>query len=558
MKKLIPLVLFCLLLNSSFGQSLLEQLNAYNFNWEKYKDKLPEREAYFNLNEVEIVQLHLSFVIPILRENSSYYNNEVRAKRALLINHLENYRKEGLFPINYLKDERTPVFIDKHETHCAVAFLLKKSGNEALAEDISNEFNLAWIKDIYNPKLLEWQFESGFSLEELKLIQGAYDNYSRDGRTRWDRYEIPQEPQVGVDHYTTVGIIKINLDSIERPDFWLKGEGENGILNGKWIQNASNGNLWIEGFFSQGQRTGQWKEYYQGTKILCRTENWRNHKLNGLRKRFNREGELIEIIDFKNGKAISKINYDLEKGLQYIRKPIGGNEMHTEILSSKGRLLASGIEEIHNPGNLEWFQDIELTALNQFALDAKQEAQPYWGFHDPFPKRSYQNQILVQYKKQGNWTYYRENWTKNENDQKQLLESYPHFAPEIITSFQFINPEIKSVLFDSLVISFTDNKALEMKASAKDKKYHLHLAYFPNSSIQNANGTHYFTGNVKSKMPLWTDGIAEQGEYNEKGEKSGLWKYFNSKGQLYKMEDFRVEHQNSALLGQPEIVSGGF
>ncbi len=560
MKKLIPLLWFSLFLNLSFGQSLFQQLSAYNFNWEKYKDQLPERKAYFNLNEVEIVQLHLSYALPILKENTSNYSLENQKKRALLIEHLENYKNEGRFPINYEKAGRIPVFIDKHKTHCAVAFLLQKSGNENLALDISNDFNLDWIKDIHNPKLLEWQIESGFSLEELKLIQGAYFNYSADGRTRWDRYQIPQEPQVGIDNYNTDGLISLSKDSIKRTGIWLKGEGENGILNGKWIQNAYNGKLWIEGFYNNGNRTGQWKEYYQGTKILCRTENWRNNKLNGLRKRFNRQGELIEIIDFKNGNAISKINYDLEKGLQYIRKPIGGNEMQTEILSVKGRLLASGIEEIHNPGNLEWFQDIELTALNQFALDAKQELEPKFslGGYNSFQNKSYQNQTLVKYKKQCVWVYYRENWTKNESNQTLLLESYPHFAPEILTAFQFINPKIKSVLFDSIVLSYMDDKALELQASTKSEKYHLHLAYYPNPKFQKVNNENYFLGKAKSEIPLLTNGIAEQGQFNEKGEKSGLWKYFNSKGQLYRMEDYRVEHQNRALLGQPKIVSGGF
>ena len=65
----------------------------------------------------------------------------------------------------------------------------------------------------------------------------------------------------------------------KKENVWLFGEGKNGKLHGRWIQNYRSGKPWIAGYFNHGQRSGQWKEYYQGTTKLCRTENWRNDKL---------------------------------------------------------------------------------------------------------------------------------------------------------------------------------------------------------------------------------------------------------------------------------------
>lgn len=546
MKKLLAFLLCFLWLSSSFAQSLFDQLYAYNFNWEKHKSQLPEGDAYTISNEVEMVQLHLSFVLPILKENSLKYRPQEREKRALLIAHLEEYKNEGCFPINYQRIGRVPVFIDQHQTHCAVAYLLKQTGKEDLAKGISKEYNLAWLKDMQSQELVDWQKSSGFSLEELKLIQGAYDNYHLFGRTRPDRFEIPQEPQVGTEFL--LARERVGLKSLIKPGLWLYGEGENGVLNGKWLQHSANGKLWIEGFFSNGKRSGQWKEYYKGTDILCRTENWRDHKLNGLRKRFNREGELIEIIDFKNGKAISKINNDLEKGLQYIRIPNSDNSsMKTKVFSLNGTLLAFGNEEVHNPGNLQWFQDIELTALNYFALENQ------WG-RGSFSIAGNSNLTagsqlgipspsLVEFKKFGTWTFYRERWTglKTIDSSNLVLATYPHFGDEIISSFKEINEKISNCLLDSVEMKFNDNKPLEFIAEAGET-FHLFIKYHPKEIVHTLNLNYYNSRRHRPNViPKEINTIAEKGEFDENGEKKGVWRYYNKKGEMYRMEDYRVE-----------------
>lgn len=564
MKRIFTLLVGLLIISNTNGQSLYDQLSSFNFNWDKYQNQIPQTDWQADLSEAQWVQMHLGLVIPILKENTLKYNIQQREKREFLIGRLEEYSKAACFPINQQKIGRAPVFIDENQTHCAVAFLLKETGNGDLAKEISQEFNLEWIKDIRNEDLLQWQEGSGFTLEELKLIQGAYDNYTFNGRMRADRFDIPQEPKVGVDYYAFDNLHRMEIDTADLPLFWMKGEGENGILDGKWIQNAGNGNLWIEGYFSHGNRTGQWKEFYKGTKILCRTENWRDHKLNGLRKRFNREGQLIEVIEFVNGNAISKINFDLEKGLQFIRKPLGENLMETEIFNQNGRLVAKGKEEIHNPGNLQWFQDIELTALNQFALNAREssvlEFNIYSSQHHSSPKASYQNQVLVEYKRQGNWVFYRESWDKAEENQKinKIIKDYPHFATEISKTFSRINSKINKDQFDSITINFVNNNAVEFIGKGLEKKFHLHFAYHLNDDNPREMASPNLIKTILTGDRISNGTIAEQGEYNEQDEKSGVWYYFNSNGQCYRMENYEVENHNKRFFGQPEIVSGGF
>jgi hypothetical protein len=61
---------------------------------------------------------------------------------------LDEYHEAGRFLINYYRNERIPVFIDKHNTHCAVGFLMQETGAEFLARDISQNDNCVWVKGI--------------------------------------------------------------------------------------------------------------------------------------------------------------------------------------------------------------------------------------------------------------------------------------------------------------------------------------------------------------------------------------------------------------------------
>ncbi|MEQ1768086.1 MAG: hypothetical protein ABL859_11700, partial [Methylotenera sp.] len=78
------------------------------------------------------------------------------------------------FPLNTLHTNRQPYFIDDNNNYCAVGYLMKKSGADNIAKDIQATQNYSYLKDIKNPKLMNWVKQSGLSLDELALIQPGY------------------------------------------------------------------------------------------------------------------------------------------------------------------------------------------------------------------------------------------------------------------------------------------------------------------------------------------------------------------------------------------------
>lgn len=562
MKKIVLAILITGIGFQSLSETLYDQLCTFNYNWQKYADKVENKGAIHFNSDQEYVATHLLHVIPILKANSTdHLTAQQQETRAQLIKILDRYRLRGKFPINYYKKERIPVFIDEHNTHCAVGYLLKETGFGHVARRISTKNNYAWVKEIDDPALPEWQAFSGFSLEELKLIQGAYDFYMPGAFTAPNKYEIPQEPKC----------VTAKFDNVNQPSpqdkLWCYGEGENDILHGRWEQNYSAELPWIVGFFNRGKRTGQWKEYYKGTRKLCRTENWRNDKLNGIRKRFDREGRLIEEILFKDGEAVTKINYDLRGGLRWVRQPLDSNLVWTEVYTLGGALLANGNELIDNPDNLLWFQNIELTALNTFSISSRDMGSRAISASDIFSNGSSSRSIfnpqsqqssgrgffgggpsLVKYKKQGNWVYYHEfieapKTTENPTNSTHLMlnKNYHHFGEELYSYIARFEELSVTTAYDSILVKFEDNMIQDFFGFGEDEYTHLQFSYHKPEEHQNL-ALHNYNFNPHGQFQRYEPKptLASIGQMNEVGDKIGVWKHYNYRSQLYKVETFMI------------------
>ncbi|MGB1032155.1 MAG: toxin-antitoxin system YwqK family antitoxin, partial [Flavobacteriales bacterium] len=418
MKRILVLltVMFFILADNHAQNNLHSELCEFNPNWQNYEDAVGDLSAKKFKTDQDYISTHLKEVISVLeKSNVDHLNSSLLASRKEMIDHLKEYRKRGLFPQNYFREDRIPVFIDPNGTHCAVAYLIKTSGFPELAKDIAKANNYAWVKEINNPELLSWQANTGLSVDDLKLIQGAYDYYPPFAFELPNKYEVPQKPEVIVREFDKN---RIGKDGVRGKGFiWCSGEGtEDGVLNGKWEQWHSPEMPWIVGYFSNGQRSGQWEEYYPGTTQLCRTEHWRGNKLNGVRIRFDREGKVIEEIWFNNGEAEKKINYDRTENLQWIRVPLNNNIVQTQVYTMQGLLIGEGQEEVYNPSGLMWFQNIELTALNSAAVTAKQQqdVSRMTASNEPFifpggrrhPMALSFEPALVEYRKLGDWKFY--------------------------------------------------------------------------------------------------------------------------------------------------------
>ncbi len=95
--------------------------------------------------------------------------------RAANIRHLEAYARRGRFPLNENHaSTNVPIFVDNHDTACAVGFLMRKSGWGAAVTGIAATNNLVYVSDVTKGPLVDWILHSGLTGEEAALIQPAY------------------------------------------------------------------------------------------------------------------------------------------------------------------------------------------------------------------------------------------------------------------------------------------------------------------------------------------------------------------------------------------------
>lgn len=135
-------------------------------------DQLPPIVAR---TERDWIRVHLSLVENKLRSRSvANLSAAQKQKRNLCLDYLNGYWHSGAFPVNDDYSYRTPIFIDKQDNFCAVGYLIKATGYESLAREISATNNLAYIMDLKFAALNSWASEFGFTREELAWIQPTY------------------------------------------------------------------------------------------------------------------------------------------------------------------------------------------------------------------------------------------------------------------------------------------------------------------------------------------------------------------------------------------------
>lgn len=260
-----------------------DQLLSINSNWKNFAMHIPDTEAKNFRDENSFIQTHLQTVESVLAQadlSALSEKQKLARQKNLLVLHA--YILAGKFPQNKYLSYRNPVFIDECNTHCAVGFLMQASGNEALAKRISVADNYVFVKNITDPELQSWQEASGFSLEELELIQPAYAAPATAFEQAYACTTVYFEGQWGYNYnWNSIG------EKQEEPkkQTWYSGECENGVLNGKWEQYHSPGKIWIRGNFKNGKKDGEWNWYtYTGTEkeVPQKRENWKDGKREGV------------------------------------------------------------------------------------------------------------------------------------------------------------------------------------------------------------------------------------------------------------------------------------
>lgn len=543
MKKNLTILCLLLILQLATAANFYDQLCAFNFNWKKYSHRAPQGPARTFQSDKEYIQAHLQNVLTILRGNTTAHLDEAqRRSRMLLLQLLDDYRQAGRFPVNDTRQERIPVFIDRNFTHCAVAYLLQQTGHEDLALRIAQADNFAWVKDITADGLLQWQQASGLSLEEVKLIQGAYDFYEPRGYELPNKYELPQKPSCITLYFETTNSWRKQHPG--KQAVWCRGEGSNGILNGRWEQNYSADLPWIIGYYQNGKRTGQWFEYYPGTNLLCRTEYWDHDKLNGTRTRFDQEGKIIEEIQFKDGVAITKINYDRSDSLKWVRQPVDSLHVNTKVYTLNGKLLATGMESIYNPGNLQWFQNIELTALNSAAISARNNIQTSVMINDNYSgmrRPVFFSPPLVQYKKEGAWLYFQDcapqfsNPVGSRNIHEVLHLQFRHFGPGISQSLAMYADAAPVAGYHSLRVVYDNDILQDFYGFGQLNYSHMKIWYHID---KDKNPVYRYVFDRRGMFHAGQPIVKAIGTYDRYNQRVGTWDYFDQQSRLYKTEQY--------------------
>lgn len=121
-------------------------------------------------DEVRRIQTHLRYVLARLRARPA------TPQRTAALAALERYIEGGVFPrrTGDTYAGRRPRFVDDRGVHCAVGQLIADSGHPELARAIAAEHEYAYVPDITTPGLREWAAATGFTLDELAMIQPSY------------------------------------------------------------------------------------------------------------------------------------------------------------------------------------------------------------------------------------------------------------------------------------------------------------------------------------------------------------------------------------------------
>lgn len=146
------------------------------------------------------VREHLTRVEAELRAaDVSALSSAQRAARERNVELLRGYRLAGIFPHNHTVAGRlAPVFVDEHGTHCAVGYLIARSGRDDIVAHIRALRNNATVPELADePGLAAWLDRAGITLAEAARIQPAYG---------------PIDPPAGPDHaYRTATIVGAGL-----------------------------------------------------------------------------------------------------------------------------------------------------------------------------------------------------------------------------------------------------------------------------------------------------------------------------------------------------------
>jgi hypothetical protein len=104
-----------------------------------------------------------------------------------MIDWLHEYYERGVYPTD-AAGKPISVFKDAQGVRCPMAELIYRSGHGDLVDAVAAQNNKLRLADVKDGPLHDWMAQSGLTIEEIAMVQGAMDiDYS------WMRVEESQE-----------------------------------------------------------------------------------------------------------------------------------------------------------------------------------------------------------------------------------------------------------------------------------------------------------------------------------------------------------------------------
>lgn len=103
------------------------------------------------------------------------WRQKILAMRNVQLQRLAAYRDRGLFPLNEgVSTHPVPIFVDEHDTACAVGHLMRLSEWQADVTNIESTNNQVYVPDAPRSSVAVWVLTSGLTLEEAAIVQPGY------------------------------------------------------------------------------------------------------------------------------------------------------------------------------------------------------------------------------------------------------------------------------------------------------------------------------------------------------------------------------------------------
>ncbi|HSN25568.1 MAG TPA: hypothetical protein VLT45_04760 [Kofleriaceae bacterium] len=130
---------------------------------------------------------------------------------------LHDYVQAGQFPQD-AAGHPLSVFRDARGVRCPMAELIYRSGHGDLVDAVARTHNDLRLADVHEGPLYTWIVESGFTQEEIAMIQGAMTVEEMQWREQGGRLQVANAQQLQ-------SLNAINADAVKRANEWGQVKG---------------------------------------------------------------------------------------------------------------------------------------------------------------------------------------------------------------------------------------------------------------------------------------------------------------------------------------------